>query len=141
MTTMALTEDPSARTERQIVRRIVVVSSVLGLMCAGFILARSGLGAALTSVIGTLVGLGNLVAIATLIERLLSQHADKGRAGALLLLKTLALFAVAGFVVSRPWASGSSFIAGFTAVVFGIAAGGLWGADAPPPGDAAKKED
>ena len=95
---------------------------------------------AVSSALGTAVGVGNLVAIATLIERLMSQRADKARAGALLLLKTLALFALAGFVVSRPWASGSGFIAGFTAVVFGIAAGGLWGAD-PPPADAADKKD
>ena len=67
-----------------------------------------------------------------------AKHVPKVRA--LLLLKTLALFALAGFVVSRPWASGAGFIVGFTAVVFGIAAGGLWGAD-PPPADAADKKD
>lgn len=140
MTTMALPETTPESTERRIVRRIVTISSVLGAACAVVMFTRGGFGAAVSSALGTAVGIGNLVAIATLIERLMSQRADKARAGALLLLKTLALFALAGFVVSRPWASGSGFIAGFTAVVFGIAAGGLWGAD-PPPADAADKKD
>lgn len=140
MTTMALPETTPETSERRIVRRIVTVSSALGAVCAAVMFSREGLGAAVSSAIGTAVGVGNLLAIATLIERLMSQRADKGRAGALLLLKTLALFALAGFVVSRPWASGAGFIVGFTAVVFGIAAGGLWGAD-PPTADAADKKD
>lgn len=140
MTTMALPETTPETSERRIVRRIVTVSSALGVACAVVMFTRGGWGAAVSSALGTAVGVGNLVAIATLIERLMSQRADKARAGALLLLKTLALFALAGFVVSRPWASGAGFIVGFTAVVFGIAAGGLWGAD-PPPADAADKKD
>lgn len=140
MSTMALPDDTTMTPERRIVRRIVMVSAVLGTVCAGVMFTRAGLGAAASSLLGTAVGIGNLIAIATLIERLMSQRADKARAGALLLLKTLALFALAGLVVSRPWASGSGFIAGFTAVVFGIAAGGLWGADPPRDTSADKKD-
>ena len=140
MSTMAIPDDATMTTERRIVHRIVWISAFLGALCAGVVWLKAGPGAALSSLIGTAVGLGNLVALATLIDRLMSQRSGKNRAAALLLFKTLALFALSGFVVSRPWASGAGFIAGFTAVVFGIAAGGLWGAD-PPSADAADKKD
>ena len=140
MSTMALPEDATMNPERRTVRRIVLVSVALGAACAAVLFYRSGAAAAASSLLGTALGIGNLLAIASLIERLLSQRANKGRAGALLLLKTLALFALAGFVVSRPWASGSGFIVGFTAVVFGIIAGGLWGAE-PPRGAGSDQKD
>lgn len=139
MIPMALTPDRNASPDRQIVRRILVVGAVLGAAAAIFLGLREGPGAAISSLAGTLVGLGNLWAIATLVERLLSAGENKTRAGLLLVVKTFALFALAYGVVSRPWASGPGFMAGFTAVVFGIALGGLWGADPPRAGD--KKED
>lgn len=141
MSTMALPDDASMSTERRTVRRIVAISAVLGGACAAAMLVHSGPGAAASSILGTVVGIGNLVAIAGLIDRLMSQQADKARASALLLLKTLALIAFTGLVVTRPWASGPGFIAGFTAVVFAITVGGLWGADPPRADDADKKED
>lgn len=130
MTSMALTPEENAATpERQIVRRIALVAAVLGGACALWNLVYGGALAALSSALGTLIGMGNLWAIAALVTRLLSQDTNKTRAGMLLVAKAAGLFLLAGLIVSRPWVHGGSFMAGFTAVVIAIGVGGLWGAD------------
>jgi peptidoglycan biosynthesis protein MviN/MurJ (putative lipid II flippase) len=114
-------------------RRIGVVALAVGLASAVLMERHFGTKGAVSSVVGTAVGLLNLWVLARVVTRLLDPkiHAGKGVAMALLLAKTAALFLGVGLLISRSWVHGGSFMAGITAVVVAIAGGGLWDAVSP----------
>lgn len=114
-------------------RRIGTVALVAGLVSAVVMGRQFGSHGALSSVIGTAVGLLNLWVLARVVTRLLDPKvaAGKGVAMALLLAKTAALFLGVGLLISRSWVHGGSFMAGITAVVVAIAGGGLWDSVSP----------
>lgn len=114
-------------------RRIGLVALVAGLASAVFMEREFGAKGALSSVVGTAVGLLNLWVLARVVTRLIDPKvsAGKGTAMVLLLAKTAALFLGVGVLISRSWVHGGSFMAGITAVVVAIAGGGLWDAVSP----------
>ncbi len=125
-------------TEDVIVRRIAIAAGALGAVTALGAWWLGGPSAALGSVIGTALGTVNLWALAQLVIRLIDTktRGSKGPAAVLYVAKALGFFVLAGFLVSRPWLHREGFMAGFTAVVFAIAIGGLWGGfDDTPPTD------
>lgn len=125
--------------DRDLARRIGLVALALGLGSAVFMERQVGRWGAVSSLIGTAVGLLNLWVLARMVTRLLDPKvaAGKGAAMALLLLKTATLFLGVGLLISRSWVHGGSFMAGITAVVVAIAGGGLWDSVSPkPPADA-----
>ena len=116
-------------------RRIGTVAVLAGLGSAVVMERQFGAHGAVSSVIGTAVGLLNLWVLARVVTRLLDPKvtAGKGAAMALLLAKTAALFLGVGLLISRSWVHGGSFMAGITAVVVAIAGGGLWDAVSVTP--------
>lgn len=117
------------RAERSLVRRVAIVAAALGALCAvGMGLGYGGL-SALSVLLGVAIGLGNLWALAELVGWLLDRKpgGQKARAAILMVVKTAALFALVGVLLSRPWVRGGSFMAGLTVVAVSIALGGLWG--------------
>lgn len=124
-------------TEDVIVRRIAIAAGALGAVTALGAWWLSGPSAALGSVIGTALGTVNLWALAQLVIRLIDTKTkgSKGPAAVLYVAKALGFFVLAGFLVSRPWLHREGFMAGFTAVVFAIAIGGLWGGFDDTPTD------
>ncbi|MDB4927746.1 MAG: hypothetical protein JWM10_230 [Myxococcaceae bacterium] len=131
----APTESP--RPDGDLARRIGLVALAAGLASAVVMERQFGATGALSSVIGTAVGLLNLWVLARVVTRLLDPnvHAGKGAAMALLLAKTAALFLGVGLLISRSWVHGGSFMAGITAVVVAIAGGGLWDAVSAKPAE------
>jgi len=121
--------------EKLIVRRIALSALVLGAVCALGCAWLVGPAAALSALVGTVFGLGNLWALAQLVTRLVDPNAPAGSKGPTLVLyiaKAIGFFIVAGFLLSRPWMHTVGFMTGFTAVVVAIAVGGLSAAgDAP----------
>lgn len=125
-------------TETLIVRRIAIAAGVLGAVTALGAWMLGGPWAALGAAVGTTLGTVNLWALATLVIQLIDSKADKGSKGpaaVLYIAKAVGFFILAGFLVSRPWMHREGFMAGFTAVVFAIAIGGLWGASDDTPTD------
>ncbi len=125
-------------TETVIVRRIAIAAGALGAVTALGAWMLGGPMAALGSAIGTALGTVNLWALAQLVIRLLDSKSSseaKGPAVVMYIAKALGFFIVAGFLVSRPWMHHEGFMAGFTAVVFAIAIGDLWGGSDTPPTD------
>lgn|GEM_PF-1451130 len=118
-------------------RRIGLVALAAGLVSAVAMEHQFGAKGALSSVVGTAVGLLNLYVLARVVTRLIDPKvaAGKGAAMALLLAKTAALFLGVGLLISRSWVHGGSFMAGITAVVVAIAGGGLWDAVSPKPAE------
>ena len=128
----------SLSTENVIVRRIAIAAGALGAVAALGALWLGGPRAALGSLIGTALGTVNFWALARLVIQLIDSKADKGSKGpaaVLYIAKAVGFFILAGFLVSRPWMHREGFMAGFTAVVFAIAIGGLWGASDDTPTD------
>jgi peptidoglycan biosynthesis protein MviN/MurJ (putative lipid II flippase) len=134
-TSAATTE--SMRPDGDLARRIGLVALASGLASAVIMERHFGATGALSSVIGTVVGLLNLWALARVVTRLLDPKVatGKGVAMALLLAKTAALFLGVGLLISRSWVHGGSFMAGITAVVVAIAGGGLWDAVSAQPAE------
>ncbi len=124
-------------------RRIGLVALAAGLASAVVMERQFGATGAVSSVVGTAVGLLNLWALARVVTRLLDPRvtAGKGTATALLLAKTAALFLGVGLLISRSWVHGGSFMAGITAVVVAIAVGGLWDSVSPKPDAAPDSSD
>ena len=116
-------------------RRIGLVALVVGVASAVIMERQFGPKGALSSIVGTTVGLLNLWVLARVVTRLIDPKvaAGKGVAMALLLAKTAALFLGVGLLISRSWVHGGSFMAGITAVVVAIAGGGLWDSISPKP--------
>lgn len=123
----------SLEPDGDLARRIGVVAAVAGLVSAVWMERAFGPMGAVSSVVGTVVGLLNLWVLARLVSRLLDPKVEvgKGTAMALLLAKTAALFVGVGLLISRSWVHGGAFMAGITAVVVAIAGGGLWDAVSP----------
>ncbi len=117
--------------------RVARIAAVLGGLCAVWMGVRAGVGAAVSSALGTLVGLANLWALARLVTRLVDAQVPtgKGQAGALLIGKTAALFAVVGVLVWSGRVDAGAFLGGVTACVVATAAAGLWGDGAAPKSD------
>ncbi len=124
--------------ETLIVRRIAIAAGVLGAVTALGAWMLGGPMAALGAAIGTTLGTVNLWALASLVIRLIDSKAEKGTKGpaaVLYVAKAVGFFILAGFLVSRSWMHREGFMAGFTAVVFAIAIGGLWGGFDDSPSD------
>lgn len=128
-------------TETVIVRRIAIAAGVLGAVTALGAWWLGGPMAALGAAIGTALGTANLWALAQLVIRLIDSKSSeaKGPAAVMYVAKAVGFFIVAGFLVSRPWMHREGFMAGFTAVVFAIAIGGLWGGSDNTPTDGANQ--
>ncbi|MBL8605319.1 MAG: hypothetical protein JNK72_25535 [Myxococcales bacterium] len=90
-------------------------------------LSRSGLQGALSSVLGTAVGVGNLWVLAKLLTQIVDRRADKsrGRATVLLVLKTVVLFVLVGLLVNSGRLLNGPFVAGITACVLALPVGAL----------------
>lgn len=137
---MSPTDSPTSAAPRgpseadgALARRIGTVAVLAGAVSAYWMARQFGAIGAVSSVIGTAVGLLNLWALARLVTRLLDPkvEAGKGTAMVLLLAKTAALFVGVGLLINQSWVHGGSFMAGITAVVVAIAGGGLWDAVSP----------
>jgi hypothetical protein len=141
--------EPSAATtestgpDGDLARRIGLVALAAGLASAFIMERQFGAAGAVSSAVGTAVGLLNLWVLARVVTRLLDPkvHAGKGAAMALLLAKTAALFLGVGLLISRSWVHGGSFMAGITAVVVAIAGGGLWDAVSAKPAEDSESPD
>lgn len=125
----------SVESDGELARRVGIVAAVVGMASAVWMERAFGPTGAVSSVVGTAVGLLNLWVLARLVSRLLDPRveAGKGTAMALLLAKTAALFVGVGLLISRAWVHSGSFMAGITAVVVAIAGGALWDAVSPKP--------
>lgn len=135
MNAPATTVNPPT-TESLTVRRIAILAALLGAVAALVMNVTGGRDAALSSAVGTFVGVANLWVLQTLVTRIFNGTAEaptkKGVATALLALKTVTLFVVVWLILRVSWIRGGSFMVGITAAVTAILAGGLWGAlDAP----------
>lgn len=119
----------------ELARRIGVVALGAGLVSAVLMEREFGGRGAVSSVLGTVVGLVNLWVLARVVTRLIDPRVATGKGVALVLLlaKTAALFLGVGLLISRSWVHGGSFMAGITAVVVAIAGGGLWDAVSVKP--------
>lgn len=132
--TSAATEG-STESDGALARRIGIVAVLVGAASAYWMAGQFGARGAVSSALGTVVGLLNLWVLARLVTRLLDPkvEAGKGAAMVLLLAKTAALFVGVGLLLRQSWVHGGSFMAGITAVVVAIAGGGLWDAVSPKP--------
>ena len=109
-------------------RRIVGVAAMTGVASLAWAGSAAGVRGALVSLLGTVIGLGNLWMLARLALRLLDPNveAGKGAAVALLLGKSTALFAVVILLLTRPWVHAGSLLAGLGSVIAAICVGALW---------------
>lgn len=113
----------------KLLRRIALLSAVLGGGCALALALLFGLHSGLSSLVGTALGVINLWVLARLVTRLLDGRRStgrRGRAAVLLGAKAIALVTLVGVLVVNGWVKGGALMAGFSMVALSMVLGGLW---------------
>lgn len=128
-----------ARFPARLVTRIAAFSGVTGLLCAFAAYMQYGLVSALSSLLGTAIGVVNLWALARLVVALLQDSeagggGAKARAAVLLGLKSIGLVTLVGVLVVNGWVRGGALMAGLSVVALSIVVASVWpdGGASPP---------
>jgi hypothetical protein len=115
---------------RPLVRRVLIASAVLGAASAVVVGLQFGVRSALSSLVGSAIGVANFALLARLMATVIDDaNPSRGRAGALIGLKFIGLVTLVGVLVINGYVRGGSFMAGVSAVVLAITLAGLF----PPP--------
>jgi hypothetical protein len=131
-------------TANRLVRRVAVISAVLGAISAVALAAFFGLASGFSSAVGTVLGVLNLWALARLVAGMLNDtNADGRRARAAILLgaKSLALVTVVGVLVVKGWVHGGALMAGLTVVALSIVLAGALPSGGAGDGDDGRNDD
>jgi hypothetical protein len=111
---------------RPLVRRVLIASAVLGAASAAVVGWQYGPRSALSSAVGSVIGVANFALLARLMATVLDEaNPSRARAGAMLGFKFVGLVTLVGVLVVNGYVRGGSFMAGVSAVVLAITLAGL----------------
>ncbi len=107
---------------------ILTVAAILGAICTGVCATKFGIESAVSCVVGVLIGMANIYALAKLVTVMVDgEVAKKKRTRAAILLgaKFLGLITIIGVLVVNHWVRGGALMAGLSMVALSIVIGGL----------------
>ncbi len=130
----------TAPTEMDLVRRVAVIAAALALPLGVYAGVTSGRVQGLSVLLGAVVGVGNLWALAWLLRRVISagSDTDKLRTGVLLTVKMAGLYGFLWVLWSRAWVSAGWFMVGMSGCVLALLVSGAWPMSSPPSSPAPK---
>jgi hypothetical protein len=122
-----------------LIQRVLIASAVLGAIAATLRGFYYGALSAISSIVGSVIGVANFALLAKLATTMLDENNPKRkRAGVWLGVKFVALVTIVGVLVINNIVRGGSFMAGVSAVVAAITLVGLFNSTAPDSTDSPK---